>query len=284
MNAETNTANFGVLHRPTNRRSTSLAAKLCLFILASSFVAGQIAAKAPSAPPDLSTILERMAAHNRMRDKFLTTYSVDREYEIENKRVNKKAALTATMIFVAPEEKLFETTSFSGSGFLRKMVLNRLMETEKQTAQGVSRLNSAISTDNYSFEFVREDLCEGRLMYVLRATPKKKSEVLFEGLIWVDGEDFAVTRVEGRPAKNPSFWIKKISFEHQYAKFGDFWFPVKNTSVTSVRIFGDTTAEITYKNYIINEPSLHEKAALMRNNLVKLETQMPPTDEKYGGR
>jgi len=214
-----------------------------------------------------------------MREASLATYSVDREYEIENKRVRVKAILTATMIFVAPDEKLFETTSFSGSGFLRRAVLNRLMETERQNARGALRLSSAISADNYNFEFVRQEICENRLMYVLSAKPKKKNGVMFEGLIWVDGEDFAVTRIEGRPAKNPSFWITKVTFEHQYAKFGDFWFPVRNTSVTSVRIFGSTTAKITYRNYIINEPWLLEIAALMRRNSGELETQMPPADE-----
>jgi hypothetical protein len=284
MNAEKHTAHFGVLQRPTNYRFIGLAAKLCLVILASGILHSQILASAAAATPDLSAILGKMAAHNQMRERVLSAYSVDREYEIENRRVNKKATLTATMIFVAPEEKLFETTSFSGSGLLRKMVLNRLMETERRSAQGASRTNSAVSTDNYSFEFVREEICEGRLMYILRAEPKKKSEVLFQGLVWVDGEDFAVTRVEGRPAKNPSFWVKKINFQHQYAKYGDFWFPVKNTSVTSVRIFGDTTAKITYKNYVINESSLLEKADLMREISVRLETQIPPADDKNGGR
>jgi hypothetical protein len=284
MNVDKTMAYVGALQRPLNRRFMNPAAKFCLFIACSGILSGKVAAGAASASPDLSTILAKMAAHNRMRDEFLATYSVDREYTINNKRVNKKALLTATMVFVAPEEKLFETTSFSGSGLLRKMVLNRLLETEKQSAQGAARINSAISTDNYNFEFVREDLCEGRLMYILRATPKKKSEVLIEGLMWVDGEDFAVTRVEGHPAKNPSFWIKRIRFEHQYGKFGDFWFPVKNASVTSVRIFGDTTVEIIYKNYLINEPPLFEKAAMMRKNPVKLETQAPPTVEINGGR
>ena len=259
--------------------------RLCLLIFVSNILFTQPESQAQaSAEPDLPAILEKMAAHNRMRQRVLATYSVDREYEIENKRVKKKATLTATMIYIAPDEKIFETTSFSGSGFLRKAVLNRLMETERQNAQGEFRVNSAISPDNYAFAFVRQEMCDDRLMYVLRATPRKKNDILFEGLIWVDAEDFAVTRVEGRPAKNPSFWIKKVNFAHQYAKFGDFWFPVKNTSVTSVRIFGSTTAEITYKNYIINQPSLLEMAALMRKNPVKLETQMPPTDEKNGGR
>jgi hypothetical protein len=244
----------------------------------------QASVTASSNAPDLQTILEKMAAHNRMRDEILTAYSVDREYEIENKRWNKKAKLTATMVFVAPDEKLFETTSFSGSGFLRKAVLNRLMETERQNARGAFRINSAISADNYSFEFIEEEVCEGRLTYVLHATPKIKNDVLFDGLVWIDGQDFAVTRIEGRPAKSPSFWIKSVNFQHEYAKFGSLWFPVINTSITSVRFFGATVAKITYRNYVINELWLLESAALMRKNPTQLETQMPPAANSNGDR
>ncbi len=68
---------------------------------------------------------------------------------------------------------------------------------------------------------------DGRNCYVLEVTPKRKNKYLYNGKIWVDAKDFAVTHVEARPAVNPSFWISGTDIEHRYEKVGDFWLPQK---------------------------------------------------------
>ncbi len=244
--------------------------------------ASQAASDRPGPGIDLQTILQKFDAHRRMKAQSLAIYAVERTYKVENKRVNKQATLKVSMIFVSPEEKLFDVHSYSGSGFMRKSVLNRLIETERQSAQRDLQSQVAITPENYAFELLRVDTVNGRLQYVLRAKPKRKHSLLFDGTVWVDGEDFAVTRIEGRPAKNPSFWTRKINFVHEYAKFGAFWLPVRNTSATSVFIFGRTTTEIEYGNYQINQPSLFERAAELRKRDKRLEIQIRPEDRKTG--
>jgi hypothetical protein len=68
----------------------------------------------------------------------------------------------------------------------------------------------------------------------------------------VDDRDFAVCRIEAEPAKNPSMWITKTEIHHDYQKFEDFWLPVKNESVSNLRLGGHATLTITYQNYEIN--------------------------------
>jgi hypothetical protein len=188
--------------------------------------------------------------------------------------------VTATMIFVAPGEKLFEIHSSSGTGFMRRGVINRIIETEQRNALPDQQPKSAISPDNYMFEWVGTEARQGRPQYVLYAKPRRKDQLLFDAKIWVDAEDFAVTRIEGRPAKNPSFWTRKVDFTHEYEKFGPYWMPVRNLSVTQVFIFGRTTTEIVYSNYQINQPGLAERAAEIRKRGEKLEIQMDPKDKK----
>jgi hypothetical protein len=74
---------------------------------------------------------------------------------------------------------------------------------------------------------------------------------LFRGKIWVDGTDFAITRIEGQPAVNPSFWTLRTDFKRSYLKVGDFWLPESNESQTKVRIFGTADLCIEYSNYEI---------------------------------
>jgi hypothetical protein len=93
-------------------------------------------------------------------------------------------------------------------------------------------------------EYVR-----GRPAYVIAIEPKTPNKYLARGRVFVDAEDYAIVRVEGRPAKNPSFWIKSVHFVHDYDKSGPFWFPVSDHSVTDARIFGPTEMTIEYFDY-----------------------------------
>jgi hypothetical protein len=79
---------------------------------------------------------------------------------------------------------------------------------------------------------------------------------LFEGRVWIDAQDYAVARIEGEPAKSPSFWIRGVHFVHTYQKSGPIWFPLATESTTEVRIFGATTLTIEYFDYTPNlQPS-----------------------------
>lgn len=239
-----------------------------------------VSSSAGSPSPDVKTIVAQLEEHNRQREARLENYSVERSYKVENKRINKSAEVAATMIFVAPGEKLFEIRSASGTGFMRKGVINRIIETEQKNALPDQKPKSAITTANYSFEWVGTGILKGRPQFVLHAKPLRKDQLLFDAKIWIDTEDFAVSRIEGRPAKNPSFWTRKVDFTHEYEKIGPFWLPVRNHSVTQVFIFGKTTTELEYTNYQINQPGLAERAEEIRKRGDKLEIQMDPKDKK----
>lgn len=221
-----------------------------------------------------------MAEHNLMRAKTLHNYACDRVYKVENKRVNKSATLHATMVFIEPDEKLFDVRSYSGMGFLRKGVLNRLIETERENSRAVENQKTAFTPDNYDYEYLRSEAAEGRLQHVLKARARRKDKLLFNGIIWVDAQDGAVTRIEGRPAKNPSFWTRRVDFVQLYRKHGDYWFPERNSSATQVFIFGRTTTEIEYTNYRSNQPELLERAAELRRRGTKPEVQVDARDKE----
>jgi hypothetical protein len=88
-------------------------------------------------------------------------------------------------------------------------------------------------------------------MYVLGVKPRTKGKFLYNGRIWVDAEDFAVTRLEAQPAKNPSFWTKHSEIEEVYMQVGDFWLSARNHSITKIRFGGSAELTIQYQNYTI---------------------------------
>ena len=83
---------------------------------------------------------------------------------------------------------------------------------------GPEHFATQINSENYSFRMIEISRIDGRMAYVIKATPKREDKSLFRGRIWVDTEDYALARVEGEPAKNPSFWTKSVHFVQQYRK------------------------------------------------------------------
>ena len=146
--------------------------------------------------------------------------------------------------------------SESGPGPLRIRVLRRMVESEVEASRDEMRRLNELTPANYTFRLLRLDHDEGRPVFVLDAIPKIKSNYLIKGEVWVDAEDFGVSRVVGRPAKNPSFWIRDAWLVYRYAKFGSFWLPVSMDSEADALLFGHTEVKIRYRDYLINsEPA-----------------------------
>jgi len=60
-----------------------------------------------------------------------------------------------------------------------------------------------------------------------------------------------VVKIEGEPAQNPSFFIKKTEVQHRYQKVGDFWLPAENHTISYLRFGGHAELSIEYQNYKI---------------------------------
>jgi hypothetical protein len=71
----------------------------------------------------------------------------------------------------------------------------------------------------------------------------------------VSAEQFAIVKIQGEPAKNPSFWIKDTEIETLYVNVNDFWLPEHNHSVTAVRLGGHADFSIEYKHYQVTGAS-----------------------------
>jgi outer membrane lipoprotein-sorting protein len=237
--------------RTVRRRGEWLGLWLLIFLLGRPVYAQEAA---NAAPLTTTEVVERMVAMNQRRSEALRSYNVTRVYHVENTKFNRKADLVARMTYYWPDEKKFTVLSESGSGVLRKFVLRRAMESEQEAAKKDVRRITDIHPNNYDFRLMGSEQDGGRQLYVLEATPKVNNKFSFRGRIWVDAQDFAVVRVEGQPAKNPSWWLKRVDIRQSYQKLGDFWLPLKNESVSQVRIFGRSSFIIQYKDYQILDP------------------------------
>ena len=216
---------------------------------------------APPAP-DADVIVERMMRADDIRRAALAGYTGMRRYRVENRRFNKRAEVTVRVSCQQAGAKTFEVVDESGSGFIRRRVIRKMLDAEREASTKGEREETRITPRNYDFFLVGTDITDGRSSYVLDIVPKTANRFLVRGRIWVDADEYAITRIEGSPAKNPSFWTSKIQVVHRYEKVGTFWLPVLNQSRAEVRIFGPTEVTIEYFDYATKEEPAHaEKCA-----------------------
>ena len=212
------------------------------------------AAARPKDPPLLpaDVIVEKLMAANAHRSAEVRGFQDTRSYHLQYHGLfgARDASMQVLATYTAPDQRNFSVISQSGSKLLLNRVLLKLLDSEKEAFR--NRKQVELSPDNYQFELVGVDrMPGGGPAYVLTVKPRKDNKFLYHGKIWVDANDFAVVKMEGQPAKSPSFWIKDTDIESNWTKVGDFWLIANSTSTSHIRMGGMATLTIDYGNYQI---------------------------------
>jgi hypothetical protein len=205
-------------------------------------------------------IFAELLDHNQTRADGLLEYTADRVYRVSDPSRKIHAQIEGRMEFEAPESKTFFTKSEAGSAIVRVLALKPLIASEINAARGKDRHDSAITPANYTLALIGEDEVRTHPCYVLRASPKRADKYLFAGKVWIDKQDFAVVRIEGRPAANLSFWIKRADFVRDYEKVAGFWLPLKDETAVQVRMYGKKILTIDHADYAVRAKPLEAES------------------------
>jgi hypothetical protein len=189
-------------------------------------------------PPDLSLMLQRLESVQHQDPAESRPYEVTREYKVfRGYDQQPTSEVMAQINFVPPDMKTYKITRARGNSRGEKIVRELLDRETESVKKGHA---SEISRMNYDFVFLRQESF-GVREYVLRIVPKRKDKYLLRGQIWVEADTFRIRRIEGVPAKSPSFWVKNIHITLQYAELGGMWVPVSFDAIATVRLLGEYT-------------------------------------------
>ena len=230
--------------------------------LSNATTASSLAVPAAASLP-LDAIVEHLAAAEKQRAEDLKGYTEQRTYSVSYRGfpADLKSTMVVAVTYTAPHTKQFRILSQTGSKMLADHVLKKLFEAEQESAADPRQ--TAPTTANYKFTLVGQQLLNGRPCYLLRVEPRTNSRLLYRGTIWVDAGDFAVSKIEATPARNPSFWIRDTKIHHINTKTGEFWLPERNESDTDTRFGGHATLTIDYGAYTMGAPApLPQQAVL----------------------
>ena len=221
-----------------------------LFLYLATVVAG-VSAPNESTAPNVTTIVARMAQARTENRSRLRPYIVTRDYKLFGKeRAKIKAQVVADVSFVPPNSKQYAIEQAKGTGLGEKIV-RRMLESEAAAAKDYR--STDFSPDNYDFRFIRKEIVSGQPCYVLEMIPRRIEENLLRGNIWVDANTYRIHRVDGGPAKNPSWWLREVRIVLLYSDVEGMWLQTALESTAKVRFLGQHTMESRDVNYEINE-------------------------------
>jgi outer membrane lipoprotein-sorting protein len=205
-----------------------------------------------------SEVVANLVAGNAARAKALESYTGRRTYRLDYHGLpgNLQSEMIVDVVYRAPSTKRFTVISEKGSKLIINRVFHKLLESEEEALNAKNRQESALNELNYEFTLIRFERTLEKSCYVLAVRPRSSNKFLYRGTIWVDATDFAVSRIEAEPAKNPSFWTKKSRILQTYIKAGNFWMPSNNRTTTTVRFGGKAVLNIDYDDYELSESHL----------------------------
>lgn len=198
-----------------------------------------LAADTTPAPADRSPVI---------RDEPLRQYRAYRRLHARSERFDQEGWLEA---WTELDEHgfRFEIVSERGSEKVRNSVLKAVLKREQELLAAGESARSALTTANYEFG---EAVEENGLRYVA-LKPKRKDTLLVDGYMVMSSDGEHLLRVEGRLARNPSFWTSLVNIIRHYARLDGVRVPIATESVAKVKLVGTARMDVRYEYESIND-------------------------------
>ena len=123
-------------------------------------------------------------------------------------------------------------------------MLKAVLDGERELITLGEASRSGLARTNYTFEPSGVD-AEG--LANVRLSPRRKERALLSGVMFLRPDEGELVRVQGRLAKNPSFWVNNVDIVRKYERIEGAVLPVAVESKANVRFLGPATFQMTYE-------------------------------------
>jgi len=219
--------------------------RLAVVLVALTALTALATAEPASTPAAFEPVLHRFLTR---ADEPLTTYRGTRRLEGHNERFNVSGWMEIATELSA-DGFHYRVIDEGGSDLIRGRVFRSMLENEEQILASGDASRSSFTTINY--DLTAGDATEPGLVKLF-ARPKRKDVTLIDGAVYITDTDADLVRVEGRLAKSPSFWTRRVELVRHYARVGGLRVPVRVDSTAQIRFAGTSTMTMTYNYEMIN--------------------------------
>jgi hypothetical protein len=207
-------------------------------------------------PLDISAIVHGVDASVKNRIDHLAAYTVTEHYAVfrgKDERHPTSEMLVRTT-YRKQQGKSFEILSQSGSAFWRNEVLSTLLSNEKHMSLPGNVETALITSANYemTLDAKGREQINGRDCLVLDITPRRASQFLIKGKVWVDARDFAIVLLKGRASKSAFFLASAAEVARQYDEVKGLPMATHVQAISNSSLLGQTVVKIDYTDYQVD--------------------------------
>lgn len=174
----------------------------------------------------------------------MQTYRAVRRIEASNHRFNLHGWLEALTEVTAAGDFTYEVLREGGSEYIRNKVLRPLLENEEKLVATRDTSRAAVTSQNYELQGTQAAEPGVVKLFV---KPKRRDVLLVDGAVFITERDADLVRVEGRLAKNPSFWTKRVDVVRRYERIDGRRVPIRLDSVAQIRFAGTATLSMSWE-------------------------------------
>jgi hypothetical protein len=203
--------------------------------------------------PDIGSVVRGVDASVQSRIDRLAGYSVTEHYAVFRGKdeTYPVAEMLVKTTYTRQTGKSYEIVSQSGSSLWRNEVLHTLLDNEKRMSQPGNVETALIDSANYEMKLDANprQRFNDRDCLLLDITPRRNSEYLFKGRIWVDAQDFAIVQLQGTASKSAIFLASAADVSRQYQEIEALPMATHARAVSGSPLLGKTIVKIDYSNY-----------------------------------
>jgi len=222
-----------------------------LILIAVSHLLGLASVNAQA--PDLPTVVHGVDTSVKDRMNRLASYSVTEHYAVFRGRdlSTPAAEMLVKTTYRKQTGKSYQILSQSGSSLWRNQVLKTLLENEQKMSQPGNVETALINSSNYEMQLDKNpaQTLNGRECLLLDITPRRKSQYLFQGPLWVDAHDYSIVQLKGTAAKSAVFIANAAEITRQYSEVESVPMATHAEAVSGSALLGQTVVKVDYSGY-----------------------------------
>jgi hypothetical protein len=190
---------------------------------------------------------DRAASAPQLDETPLRKYKAFRRMHAVNEKFNHEAWLDA---WTELDESGFryQIVSERGSETIRNKVLRTMLVREQELIAQGQASRAELTCDNYAFE----EAAPGNGVRYVVLKPKRKDMLLVDGRMVLNQTGTELLRVEGRLAKNPSFWTSLVNVTREFASLDGVRVPVSTETFAKLKFAGNARMTVSYEYESIN--------------------------------
>ena len=199
-----------------------------------------------AATPDVSeNPITRLFSH---AEQPLREYRALRRMHASSEKTTKYDAWLDAWTELKDGRFSYQIVSERGSDTVRSKVLRAVLEREEALINGGDGPKGELTPANYDFSEGGHDTDGSR---VVQLKPRRNDILLVDGRAVLNDRGELV-RVEGKLAKNPSFWTSLVSVIRRYARIGDVRVPIAVETTAKIKFVGTAQLTVAYDYHSVN--------------------------------